>query len=394
MDTENQIAGALEDTGAALRQTPSARDAVMRRVRQETIQRPSSGSRRRLIGRLIALAACAAIALLVWSPWGNGVGASEAFAAAIANVQQARTFACRQISTRIVDGEEQSTEMSYAFQEPNLERIEYGQGMPSPGEFMVTDYGKQLRLVARPEEQSASLEDIRTMYAVDEQTGQLKPSELGTQVRDDVLRLSAQAVRDLGKTTLEGREVWVLQSDDAAEPVKTVYVNPVDGKPVQIEIAWPSEKRSFTYADIELDLPLDPGLFSLEAPQGYAMHGGSSEPVAPVDEINGKMMSKAKELAMQCFLYASQHDDRWPESFDDLRAAGLDARKLQTLLAAPDSKDGKPVLLYRKPVGAGSEPQVVIYEAPEFRRKSGVVCAFNDGHAELVPHAQFAKLVK
>jgi hypothetical protein len=54
-----------------------------------------------LIGKLAALAACGVIALLIWNPWGRGIGASEAFAAAIANVERSHTFACRQIVTQV-----------------------------------------------------------------------------------------------------------------------------------------------------------------------------------------------------------------------------------------------------------------------------------------------------
>ena len=120
----------------------------------------------------------------------------EAFAAAMAKVESAGTFACRQIVTQIgADGEPDLHEMTLMYKEPNLERIEYGEGMPSPGEFMVTDYGKRLRLTARPEEKTASLSDISTLYATDEETGQLKPTELGNHARRDVLRLTAQGFR-------------------------------------------------------------------------------------------------------------------------------------------------------------------------------------------------------
>ncbi|MGB7158500.1 MAG: hypothetical protein WBD40_10575 [Tepidisphaeraceae bacterium] len=392
------ISHALDEIGESLRRQPSVRGEVMRRVTEATASGAASQAHRRTlrwrtIGKLAALAACVAIVVALFNIRG-GPGATEAFAAAIAKVEAAGTFACRQIVTRVVDGEEEVTESSYASQEPHLERIEYGEGMPSPGEFTVTDYGKQLRLVARPEEKIASLQDISSMYAIDQKSGELKPTQLGSHARNAVLRISAQAVKDLGMAQLDGRDVWVLQSEGGAEPVKTVYVNPADGKPVRVEIAWPSSKQTFTYADIQLDVPLDERLFSLDAPEGYAMHGGHEGPVKPVDEMNGKMLTKARDLAMQCIIYASNHDNRWPETFDDLRAAGMDAQKLRTILAAPDSKDGKPVLLYRKPNGDAKKAVIVVYEAQEFRRGAGVVCGFSDAHAELVPHKEFEKMIK
>jgi len=57
---------------------------------------------RRLLAKCVAVAACAVVALLIWNPWGRGIGATEAFAAAIAKVESAGTFACRQVNTRIV----------------------------------------------------------------------------------------------------------------------------------------------------------------------------------------------------------------------------------------------------------------------------------------------------
>jgi outer membrane lipoprotein-sorting protein len=394
METEsNEVTRALDDLGGALRGQPSVRNEVMRRVTQHAATGGSTtGSTaqwrgRRLLGKLAAVAACAVVALLIWNPWGNTIGASEAFAAAIAKVEAAGTFACRQVSTQIVDGQKVPHEMAFMFKEPNLERLEYGEGMPSPGEFMVTDYDKQIRLVARPEDKTASLQDISTMYTTDERTGELKLTQLGTRTRDDVLRISAQAIKDLGKVQLNGREVWALQSADGVQPVKTVYVNPADGKPVQVELNWESGE-SFVYTDIQIDADLDDKLFSLEPPAGYAMHGGHTEPVKGVDDMNGKMMGKMMSIMREFLTYMSKHDGKWPTTLDDLRAAGMDARKLQTLLAAPDSRDGKPVILYRQPK-PDERDVIVLYEAPEFRRKQGVVVGFSDCHAELLPYKQF-----
>ena len=106
METEsNEVTRALDDLGGALRGQPSVRGEVMRRVTEQAATggsmtgSPASWRGRRLLGKLVALAACAVVALLIWSPWGNGIGASEAFAAAIAKVESAGTFACRQVVT-------------------------------------------------------------------------------------------------------------------------------------------------------------------------------------------------------------------------------------------------------------------------------------------------------
>jgi hypothetical protein len=244
-----------------------------------------------------------------------------------------------------------------------------------------------------PEDKVASLQDLSTTYAVDEKTGQLKPIKLGTDARDDVLRISAQAVKDLGKANVNGREVRALQSADGVEPVKTVYVNPADGKPVEVELAWPSTGESFVYTDIQIDTDLDEKLFSLQPPDGYEMAGGHAEPRKPVDDINGQLMAKMKHLMMECAIYANEHGGKWPTRLDDLRAAGMDATKLQTLITATDSKDGKPVIEYRQPK-AGQVEGVVAYEIPEIRRGGKVVAGFMDGHVELMSKEDFDAQVK
>src|SRR6185295_19085492 len=125
------------------------------------------------------------------------------------------------------------------------------------------------------------------------------------------------------------------------------YVNPADGKPVQVELHWPSSGAAFVYADIRMDMDLDEKLFNLEPPAGYALqHEG---PTKPVDDMNGKMMGKTMSILRACFEYMNDHNYKWPTRLDDLRAAGMDAKKFQTLLAAPRSKDGKSVFLYRQP---------------------------------------------
>jgi outer membrane lipoprotein-sorting protein len=399
METENQqqVTRALDDVGNALRRQPSVRDEVMRRITQQVATgvsgattQPARWGGRRLIGRVVAVAACVAIGLVIWNPWGRGVGASEAFAAAIANVERASTFACRQIVTEMQDGQPEVREMTFMFKEPNLERQEFGEGMPTPNEVMITDYAKKVRLIVLPEDKSAALQDLSTLYTTDEKTGELKSVELGTHARDDVLRISAQAVKDLGNVNIDGREVRVLQSADGVEPIKTVYVNPVDGKPVRVELSRPSTGGSFVYTDIRMDIDLDDKLFSLEPPAGYALqHDG---PVKPVDDMNGKMMGKMMTLMRECYMHLSKHD-RWPTTLDDLRAGGMDAKKLQTLLSAPDSKDGKSVIVYRQPK-PDDRDVIIMYEAPEIRRKGFVVCGYMDGHAQLLTQKEFDAAMK
>lgn len=396
METEEQITGGLNELGNALRRQPSVRDGVMRRITEAAAtgggpSHVASRSGRRWVARLVGAAACILVVVLIWSPWGgNGIGASEAFAAAIANVQSAGTFACRQIVTEMKDGEEVVREMAFIFKEPDLERIEYGQGMPMPGEFSVTDYAKRQRLTVRPDDKEASLQDLSDAYAIDAATGALKPTQLGTHARDDVLRISAQAVRDLGMSKLNGRPVWVLQSQGDAEPVKTVYVDPQSGKPVQVAIAWPSSQQTFTYADIQLDTELDEALFSLEPPAGYAL---STDKV--MNEHYGKISAKLMHVMRECYTYASKHDGKWPDRLEDLTKNGMDANAIKTLLAPPDQPNGAPVVIYRRPADGDQRSEtIVVYEAPQSRRDGRIAVGFLDVHAEVIREQDFNEAMK
>ncbi|MDQ3440910.1 MAG: hypothetical protein M3478_11235 [Planctomycetota bacterium] len=192
---------------------------------------------------------------------------------------------------------------------------------------------------------------------------------------------------------LNGRDVWVLQSDDDAERIATVYVTPEDGKPVQVALTRRSSDQSLVYADIQMDTPLDESLFSLEPPAGCAVEDEGKDPKNPLDEMNGKMAAKMMRVVMECYTYMSKHGGKWPAKLDDLTTAGVDAHKLKMLLAAPDSKDGKPVILYRQP-NEGETDAVVVYEAPEFRRGGTVVVGFTDGHAQIMTKKRFEELMK
>ena len=390
------VAGALDDLGAALRRQPSVRDDVMRLVTQHAAANgaPSATPRwggRRLIAKFIGVAACGLVGLLIWSPWGGGIGAQQAFAAAIAHVEAAGTFACRQIVITVdKDGQEQVREMAFMFKEPNLERIEYGEGSPMPGEYLVTDYTKRQRLTVRPDDKEASLQDLRDSYTIDDKTGTLKPTELGTHPRDDVLRISAQAVKDLGMSKLGDRPVWVLQSKGKDEPVKTVYVDPETGKPVQVEIAWPSRGTTFTYADIQIETELDERLFSLAPPDGFAFREYN-----PTNEHYGKVTPKLMHVMRECYAYANKHDGKWPNRLEDLTENGMDANALRTMLAPADRPNGAPIVIYRRPAdGDRRSETVVVYEAPESRRGGLVAVGFLDGHAEVMTEKQFEEALK
>lgn len=382
---QNRIAEALESTGASLREEASIRNEVMRRVHEHastgrSASPPLATRTWRLVRRIGAVAACLLIALFIWSPWSShGLGAQQAFAAAIAKVESAGTFACRQISTHLNDNNEVETHVTdFLYREPHLERIDRLEG-PGAGEYMITDYDQRKRLVVQEDDQSAQLQDISDMYQIDPDTGRVKHAELGNNAREDIFRIASRAVKDLGMTELNGREAWLLQSDDGGEAVRTVWLDPETGNPVQVEIARPELQQSFMYTDIRIDEPIDGSNFDLSPPEGYAYRE-----YKPADEHYGKLAAKMMHVLRECHEYRSKND-QFPASLDDLIKNGMDAATLRTLLAPPDDSNGKPVMIYRPPVeGADWGTTILLYEAPHSRQGGRVAAGFTDGHVELM----------
>jgi outer membrane lipoprotein-sorting protein len=391
------IEDGLNEIGQTLQQQRSVRDAVMRRVTEASLNPPAaargSPSRRRMIVRVAAIAACAVIATLLWSTRGGGIGAQEAFAAAIEKVDKARTFSARTIHRWMEDGQPKVSETLVMFREPNQHRMENIKGLPA--QVVITDYEVRKQLVLLPENKTGQLQDISTQYSVDDKTGRVKLSELWTGERDEVLKFSAQAVKDVGREKLDGKDVRVLRSADGGEPVKTVWVNPDSGAPMQIGLSWPSRKSTYTFASIRIDEDLDDSLFSLEPPKGYAMEAPPVDPrTREAREHDGKMLVKARDVVMACYKYADKKGD-FPEQLADLKGVVMEEAALTALLAAPDEPEGPPVLVYRKPrKGKDAGEEIVVYEAPEHRRAGHVVAAMWDGHAQLCTEEYFNKLMK
>jgi hypothetical protein len=250
-----------------------------------------------------------------------------------------------------------------------------------------------------PDEKKAVEQSIKTLYTVDMSTGEVKPAQLHTAERDEVLKLASQGVKDLGMQKLDGKDVRVLQSDDAKEPVKKIFVDPKTNAPVRIELNWPSRKgASFTYSSIRIDEPVDEKLFDLSAPAGYAVvesdRGEGEKLRKPIAEHAGKMLAKVVYTIRACHEYSFKHDYEFPEKLDDLKGT-VNEKALRTLLAAPDKPDGPPVIVYRKPrAGKDSGTEIVAYETPESRQAGHVVVGMWDGHAEVVTQERFDELMK
>ncbi len=329
-------------------------------------------------------------------------GASTVFAAAMDSVRQARTFLCTVIfEVTYEDGGKRGKylmKQKLMFKEPDRERNEQLTSAPPwpqyIGEVTISHYGKRQRLQFRPFDKTAELIDMSYDYFIDEKTGELKPEQLDTRLRDYLLKLSAGAVEDLGRVELDGQSVRMLRSRKDKR-ITTVWVNPETSYPVQIEHKWTDQSRSpVMYTSIQIDTELDDSLFSLEPSEGYTLKVDKSS--WPDDKK--KMMTKVKYLGLWCVVYAGNNDNQFPDDLADIVRAGIVTNEvLNKVLAAPDDPNGPPVIRYRKPniVGKDRSTEVILYEIYDQWPEDGVVACFADGHCELIgKQNRFKELIR
>ena len=284
----------------------------------------------------------------------------------------------------------------WMFKEPDWERHEK---LTSPwpryiGEITISNYGTRQELSLRPVEKTARLRDLVSDYTIDKNTGELKLIQLNTHLRDRILEWSAGAIEDHGSVELDGRSVRMLQSR-RDNRITTVWIDPQTNYPVQVEHTWTDQSRSpVVITEIQIDTKLDDRLFSLEAPDGYAL--SVDEPSWPDDKR--KIMTKVMHLGLWCVVYAGDNDDQFPDELADLVTLGVVTDEvLKRVLASPDDPDGPPVIRYRKPNTTGKDwsAEVVLYEIYDQWPEEGVVACFADGHSELiVDQNRFEELIK
>jgi hypothetical protein len=331
--------------------------------------------------------------------FGKPIGASTVFAAAMDNIRKARTFSCIEIFEVSYKDDDKSgsylLKQKWMFREPDLKRHEK---LTSPwpqyvGEVTISNYGTRQELSFRPAEKTARLRDLVSDYAIDSKTGELKQTQLNTRLRDRILEWSAGAVEDLGNVKLDGQIVRMLQSRHDNR-ITTVWIDPQTNDPVQVEHTWTDESRSpVIITEIQIDVGLDDKLFSLEAPEDYAL--SVEEPGWPDDKR--KLMTKVMHLGLLCVIYAGNNDNRFPVELADLVTSGaITEEALNRVLASPDDPDGPPVIRYRKPDSTADwSTEVTLYEMYDQWPDDGVIACFMDGHSELITDQnRFEELIK
>lgn len=376
--SDEKTASTLNDIGTDLRERPSLRSEVMRRVTQTAlIGRPHPD--RRIWGLATALAACAVFAFVVLQ-FRTG-DASKAYADAIEKVAKAHTFSCREIWSGPPDDKNQIREIDTYFKEPDRERVEI-HGIHDDGDVDIMHYATHRRLSLYPKSKTAQPYE-GPFYSVDSKTGQIEPAKLDTSVRDQVMSLTAEAVKDLGTAKVEGKTVRVLQSK-GKDNTRTVYADPKTHQPVQIVIEYPNGGK-WTYSDIRIDQGLDDKLFSLEVPADY--HTMEVQKPQPQQDHAIRNLMRIRELANACIIYANDHDGKFPNQLANLTGSALNEVALKNL------SEG---ILYRSPPLKVKDPtaQIILYEAADQREPGKIAVGMMDGHGEVMTQENFDKAMK
>ncbi|HUU17615.1 MAG TPA: hypothetical protein VMW72_10735 [Sedimentisphaerales bacterium] len=327
-------------------------------------------------------------------------GASTVFAAAMDSIKQARTFSCITIFEATYEDEGKDgkylSKTKKMFKEPNRERrVQLTSPWPRfVGEIRITDFKKRQELTIRPAEKTAILYDKSSDYYVDDNTGELKLTELNTSLRDYLLKLSEEAVEDLGNVELDGQQVRMLQTHKNSR-VTAVWIDLETNFPVQIEHKWPDQIRSpVLYKSIQIDTELDDSLFSLEPPEGYDLRKFTGN--WPDDKA--RMGAKIMHLGKLCLYYVNKHNGQFPSEFVDLLTSGIVTDEvLKKVLAAPEEPNGTPVFRYRKPDTNAEDRsiEIMLYEVYEEKSVDDlVVVTMLDSHSELLPVQTLIHLLK
>lgn len=391
---ENQIKQRLEAI-SSFKATPQVTARDLDRVRQTLTsqqhqQKTKPQNTWKMITRTkiteLAAAAVVIITAIVGLNWPGGESAGTLFAAAIENIRQARTFSCK-----LILGDDQNDKnacvQEFMFKEPDIMRTVNLSGQEQfIGQTSIVNYSKGQQLTFVPKEKRAALSDDFFHYTIDEKTGKLKLDQLDTNMRDRVLKLTAEAVEDIGKVALDGKIVRKLQSR-GDDKVTTVWLDIQSNLPMQIKIQWlDPTKPPVTYASIKIDAELSDELFSLDPPEGYHLIKHSSWPA-----VKRKISAKMRFLSMACIMY-QETNKRFPKELTEL---DISKEVLRVVLAAPDNPDGPAIIKYRQPRPDGDwAREVILYETYDKSLDGKIVACFVDGHCELEDQKHFGQLLE
>ena len=147
---------------------------------------------------MLVVAAAGAVLAITLKQFPQEPGASQAFAAALDQIRQARTFSCLRVDETVEEGTRYERKEQFFFKEPYSERTELvSSRFPELGrQVTIHDYQRRQRLVLYPETKEAKRFDYRHSYLVNEETGKIELSQLDTTMRDQLLEWTDRAAEE------------------------------------------------------------------------------------------------------------------------------------------------------------------------------------------------------
>lgn len=279
--------GCRETLGQALR-AAHRRPSLAERIKNMTWQSK--------VAALASLSACAlAVSLLFPSLRGDSV----VFAQVVDKLQTAQTLSFDSELRSMGDGKPRTMRSRNYYLTPGKHRSETrGEGGQSG--YVVFNFPSGKVLMVDNNRKEARLSELKGGAEVD----------IAARTIEDLRALDEQASRSLGEKQIDGVRAkgFVVEQGSATT---TVWANETTGNPIRIEIvekSFPGGPVEQVWTNIALNEPLDPQLFSVEPPPGYA-----AKPFLPVDLD----ASPAEHVSKFLKIYQKHVDGEFPTSLQD-----------------------------------------------------------------------------
>jgi outer membrane lipoprotein-sorting protein len=229
-------------------------------------------------------------------------GTRLAFAEVAGKLRDAQTLSFDEVVT-LHDGTT-STSRNY-FMLPGKHRRE----MQQQGEagFVVMDFAAGKVLAVSTTRKTASVSPIH---------GKTERDFAGKMIAE-IRSLDEKGARSLGEKEIDGVRAKGFETDSEIRTT-TVWADAKTGDPLRIEVVLkhaPGGPGKCVMTHFKLDEPLDPSLFSLEAPQGYKTMPSIALDLdaTPADHVAGLLK-----------IYASHMDGKFPTKLEDATKAVAD----------------------------------------------------------------------
>jgi len=236
----------------------------------------------------------AASLLAVYMVLSSSSDGSVAFAQVISKLNEAKTLSFDSEIKSVTDGKVLHRSRNY-YMVPSKHRSE-SRDTKDGGGFVVLNSKEGKVLMVDSKRKTARISSFKGA------TGR----DMAAETIEGIRSLQAKESRPVGEKQINGRQAKGFEFDRGHETT-TVWTSVETGNLIQIQIVHknvPAGLRSTLWTNIKLDEQLDPSLFSVEAPPGFA--------VVPFMEIDANA-SPANYVAESLRFYAKHNNDQFPE---------------------------------------------------------------------------------